>query len=312
MSGGAISGPISGAARIDALGAADDRVAAFQIEGSAVRGRIARLADSLDQILSSHDYPDAVARLLGEAVIASVLVGNALKFEGRLIVQASGEGPVGFLVADYTTDGGVRAYARVDAARRADIRDNWGADRLLGPGTLALTIDPKGEDAERYQGLVALEGESLSEALEAYFRQSEQVPTRIRVAVGRLQAAGLPHWRGGGMMIQQIAADDSRSDPVEAWDNARALFGTLTDAELLDPDLSGGRVLFRLFHETGVRLFPASPVRRYCRCSTDRVKSVLRSFPNSERQEMFSQGAISAACEYCNTTYRFTAEDFPE
>src|SRR5690606_2682450 len=154
------------------------------------------------------------------------------------IVQASGDGPVGFLVADYVTDGGVRAYARVDAARRAEIRDSWGAGQLLGKGTLALTIDPQGEDTERYQGLVALEGESLSEALEADFRQSEQVPTRIRAAVGRLQAAGLPHWRGGGMMIQQIAGDAARGDPAEDWDYARAVFGTLTDAELLDPDLS--------------------------------------------------------------------------
>lgn len=311
MSAGAISG-----ARLDALGAADDAVAPFQIEGRPVRGRIARLADALDEILSRHDYPDAVSRLLGEAVIAVVLIGNSLKFEGRLILQASGDGPVGFFVADYVTStpdggGGVRAYARVDAERRGEIRDNWGADKLLGGGTLALTIDPKGEGAERYQGLVALEGESLSQALEAYFRQSEQVPTRIRVAVGRLQAAGLPHWRGGGMIIQQIAPDDVRDDPGEAWDNARALFDTVTDEELLDPDLSGGRLLFRLFHETGVRLFDAAPVRRYCQCSAERVKNVLGSFPAWERKEMFQDGAISAACEYCNTTYRFAAEDFP-
>mgnify|MGYP000722408756 CR=1 FL=1 len=309
MSGGGVAGgPITGGARLDALGAADDAVAAFQIEDEPVRGRIARLADSLDEILGAHDYPDAVARLLGEAVIAAALVGHSLKFEGRLVVQASGDGPVSFLVADYRTEGAVRAYARVDPARRAEIGDGWGASRLLGTGTLALTIDPL-DEKERYQGVVELQGDSLSDAVEYYFRQSEQVPTRVRIAVARFQAAGLPHWRGGGMIIQQIAGDAARGDAAEAWNTARALFDTLSDEELVDPDLSGGRVLFRLFHETGVRLFDPAPLRRYCQCSAERVKTVLASFPAAEREAMAQDGAISAACEYCNTTYRFAPED---
>ncbi len=306
MSGAAASG----LARLDALGAADDAVAAFQIEGAPVRGRIARLADSLDEILSAHPYPDAVARLLGEAVICAALVGHALKFEGRLILQASGDGPVGFLVADWRTDGGVRAYARVDKARAGEIEDSHGAAQLLGAGSFAMTIDP-GEDGERYQGLTALEGETLCDTVEAYFRQSEQIPTRLRVAVARFQAEGLPRWRGGGMMIQQIAADDARGDAGDAWDTARALFGTLTDEELADPDLSAGRVLYRLFHETGVRLFPGTPVRRYCQCSAQRVRDVLGGFPATEREAMQEPGGtISATCEYCGSIYRFTLDDF--
>lgn len=304
------AGGISTGAQLDTLGAADDAVAAFQIEGEPVRGRIARLADSLDEILSAHDYPEAVARLLGEAVIAAALVGHSLKFQGRLILQASGDGPVSFLVADYITEGAVRAYARVDPERAGEIAPDWRADRLLGAGTLAMTIDPA-DDKDRYQGIVSLDGESLPEAVEAYFRQSEQIPTRLRAAVGRFQAEGLPRWRGGGMIIQQIAGDITRGDAEDAWNTARILFDTLKDEELIDPDLSGGRVLFRLFHETGVRLFEPTKIRRYCQCSAERVKTVLGSFPSAEREAMQEQGgAISATCEYCNRTYRFTEADF--
>jgi molecular chaperone Hsp33 len=213
------------------------------------------------------------------------------------------------MVADYITEGAVRAYARVDPKRRGEIKDNATARELLGGGTLALTIDPQ-DQRDRYQGVVALEGESLAEAVEGYFRQSEQIPTRVRAAVGRFQAAGLPRWRGGGMIMQQIAGDITRGDAEDAWNTASILFETLTDAELIDPDLSGGRVLFRLFHETGVRLFEPTKIRRYCQCSQERVKSVLGSFPASEREAMQESGTISATCEYCYTTYRFTAADF--
>ena len=298
-------------AGLDDLAATDDTVAPFQIEKQPVRGRVVRMGPALDQILTAHDYPEPVARLLGEAVLITVLIGASLKFDGRLILQASGDGPVSFLVADYATSGAIRAYVkldpeRVDAAIEA-AQEGLGA--LLGEGTMAMTID-QGPDMDRYQGVVPLEGETIAEAAEAYFAQSEQIPTRIKAAIGRWQGEGeAMHWRGGAMMIQQIAADDTRGDAGEAWNTARALFDTLADDELVDPELSGGRVLFRLFHEDGVRLMDSQGIRFECRCSRDSVRNLLSSFSEEEIGEMVENGAVSATCEYCNTQYAFDAAE---
>lgn len=302
--------PLS-AAELDRLAAEDDTVAPFQIEKQPVRGRMVRMGPALDEILTAHNYPEPVAQLLGEAVLITVLIGASLKFEGRLILQASGDGPVSFLVADYSTAGGVRAYVkldpeRVDAAIKAA---EHGLGALVGAGTMAMTID-QGPDMDRYQGVVPLEGETIAEAAEAYFAQSEQIPTRIKAAIGHWQGEGdAMMWRGGAMMIQQIAGDDSRGDAEDAWTTARALFGTLADDELIDPELSGGRVLFRLFHEDGVRLKEARKVRFECRCSRESVRNLLASFSEEEIADMIEDDAIRATCEYCNTSYAFDAAE---
>lgn len=297
---------------LDSLVAADDSVAPFQIDGQPVRGRVARLGPALDEILSAHDYPEPVARLLGEAVLITVLVGASLKFDGRLILQASGDGPVGFLVVDYDTSGGVRAYVKLDPERETDARNvaqEDGLGALLGQGTMAMTID-QGPNMDRYQGVVPLEGESISAAAEAYFARSEQIPTRIKAAVGRWQGEGQDElWRGGAMIIQQIAGDTARGDAEEAWNTARVLFDTLSDHELIDPELSGGRVLFRLFHEDGVRLLESREIRFDCRCDRDSVKNLLASFSAEEIGEMTESGEVTATCEYCNHTYRFEAAE---
>jgi len=297
--------------QIDSLAAADDIVAAFQIEEQPVRGRIARMGSTIDDILSAHDYPEPVARLLGEAVLISILVGASLKFDGRLILQASGDGPISFLVSDFATSGAVRAYLKLEPERESEAvaAAELGLGALLGAGTMAMTID-RGPEKDRYQGVVPLEGETLSEAAEAYFARSEQIPTRISAAIGRWQGAGdAPQWRGGAMMIQQIAGDDARGDAEDAWDAARALFDTLADDELVDPELSGGRVLYRLFHEDGVRLLEPRELRFSCRCSRDSVRRLLASFPPEDIEEMQEDGAVTATCEYCNTRYAFDAAE---
>jgi molecular chaperone Hsp33 len=285
----------------------DDLVAAFQIDGQPVRGRIARLGGMVDDILTRHDYPAPVANLLGEACALAALVGASLKFDGRLILQAQGDGPVGFVVADYDTTGALRGYCRYDADRVAEVSTGFalpGAQTLLGKGVFVMTID-QGADMDRYQGVTPIEGETLALCAEHYFAQSEQVPTRVRLAVGQVQTDGRPTWRAGGLILQNVAEDAARGGTREAWETAQALFETLGEDELVDPTVSPQRLLYRLFHEDGVRMFAPAPLHAFCRCSQERIESVLRSFPASERSEMVEgDGLISVKCEYCARTYK--------
>jgi len=291
---------------------ADDLAAAFQIEGWPVRGRIVRLGQTIDTILSAHAYPEPVAALLGEACALAALVGSSLKFEGRLIVQAQGDGPVRYVVADYGTDGQMRGYCRFDAAEVAAASQGFarpGARSLLGQGVFVMTLD-RGPDFERTQGITPIEGESLSLAAEHYFQQSEQIPTRVRLAVGSVVTDEGVGWRAGGALIQLIAGDEARGSTEEAWDRSRALFQTLADDELLDATITPEVLLFRLFHEDGVRLEDARTLVAQCRCSRERIAGVLTSFDPAERADMVeADGKIRVTCEYCATVYELEPEE---
>jgi molecular chaperone Hsp33 len=284
----------------------DDLVGAFQIEGEPVRGRVARLGPSVDEILRAHAYPEPVANLLGEACALAALVGSNLKFEGRLIVQAQGSGPVRYVVADYDTSGGLRGYCRYDQAEVALASEGFqrpGARTLLGDGVFIMTVD-QGPDMDRYQGVTAIEGETLALCAEQYFAQSEQTPTRVRLAVGQADAGAGFRWRAGGVLIQNIAEDDARGSTEEAWARTQALFETIGEDELVDPELSSDRLLWRLFHEDGVRVFGSQPLRAFCRCSQERIETVLRSFGAEERADMVEpDGRIHVTCEYCSRVY---------
>ncbi|MGE5502648.1 MAG: Hsp33 family molecular chaperone [Ignavibacteriales bacterium] len=284
----------------------DDLVAAFQIEGWPLRGRIVRLGASIDEVLSRHDYPEPVANLLGEACALAALVGSSLKFEGKLIVQAQGDGPVSLVVADYDTEGGLRGYCSFDANRVAGASQGFarpGARALLGDGVFIMTID-QGPDTDRYQGITAIEGETLALCAEQYFAQSEQTPTRVRLAVGQVDTGEGETWRAGGILIQNIAADEARGSTEDVWERAQALFATTGEDELVDPTLPGETLLWRLFNEDGVRVFEAKPLRAFCRCSQERVATVLGSFSAEERAGMVEDdGNIHVTCEYCSRTY---------
>jgi len=286
--------------------APDDLVATFQIEDQPVRGRIVRLGPAIDEVLTRHAYPEAVANLLGEACALAALVGSSLKFEGRLIVQAQGSGPVAYVVADYDTGGGLRGYCRFDAERVAEVSAGFvrpGAGTLLGGGVFIMTID-QGPQMDRYQGVTPIEGETLALCAETYFAQSEQIPTRVRLAVGQTDVGQGFRWRAGGLLIQNIAEDEARGATREAWTRAQAFFETLGEDELLDPALSSERLLFRLFHEDGVRLLPATPLNGFCRCSHERIVEMLQTFPPEERAEMVEpDGQIHVTCEYCSRVY---------
>jgi molecular chaperone Hsp33 len=288
----------------------DDFVAPFAIEEQPVRGRIARLGPAIDQILTRHDYPEPVANLLGEACALAALVGSSLKFEGRLIVQAQGSGPVAYVVADYDTNGALRGYCRFDADRVAAASSGFvrpGARTLLGDGVFIMTVDP-GPGMERYQGVTPIEGETLALCAESYFAQSEQVPTRVRLAVGQVDAGEGVHWRAGGMLLQNVAEDDARGSTEDAWTRAEAFFETVGEDELIDPTVSAQTLLWRLFHEDGVRLFPATTLSGFCRCNEERVIGMLMAFPPEERADMAQDGRIEVTCEYCSRVYALPAE----
>jgi molecular chaperone Hsp33 len=284
----------------------DDFVAPFQIEGEPVRGRIVRLGATVDEVLTRHAYPTAVARLVGEACALAALVGASLKVEGRLIVQAQGDGPVAYVVADYDTDGALRAYCRFDADRLTQLLAGTplpGAGRLLGEGLFIMTVDPAG-DGERYQAITPIGGETLALCAETYFAQSEQLPTRVRLAVGQSDVGDGPRWRAGGLLIQNIAGDAARGSTGEAWMRAQALFETTGEDELIDPSVPAQTLLWRLFHEDGVRLFGATALRAFCRCSRERIVGVLKCFDADERARMVeADGNIRVTCEYCARVY---------
>ena len=287
----------------------DNLVTVFQLDGQPVRGRAVQLGEALNKAIGPR-YPEPVARMLGEAMMLCAIVARSLKFKGRLLIQCHGtnEGAISLLLADCTTDGAIRGYARWDDETLKQIElDNRhpGAEPLLGGGTFSMTID-QGDDMDKYQGLAAIEGERLSDCAEHYFAQSEQIPTQIRLACGQIQEPGKdPVWRGGGIMIQKIADDEQRGDTEDAWVTAQSLFGTVSDEELLDPDVSQNRLLYRLFHEYGVRVVDTASIEAKCTCSRERLEMTLKSFEASALEDMVENGVIKANCEFCNTDYVF-------
>jgi molecular chaperone Hsp33 len=296
----------------------DDLILPFQAEHAEVAGRLVKLGPVVDTILSRHDYPEPVSKLLGEAVALTAILGAALKFEGKFILQATTDGPIDLLVADYQVPGALRGYARFSAERLAALP----ADApLLGEGHLAMTID-RGPDTERYQGVVPLEGGSLADAADTYFRQSEQLPTFIKLAVARHYRAGQGErpwtWRAGGLLVQKLTREGGRratresAFAAEDWTRAKALAETVEDHELLDPMLPPDRLLYRLFHEEKVRAYRAVPLTSYCSCSKARVEELLRRFSAEDLAEMVVDGQVSVTCEFCNRSYRFDPASFAD
>jgi molecular chaperone Hsp33 len=313
--------------------AGDDHVVPFEVAPLDVRGRIVQLGPALNHILARHDYPEPVSRLLAEAMVLTVLLGTALKFEGRFILQTRSDGPVDLMVVDFATPSALRAYARFDAGRLADhvAAGTVSVPDLLGSGVLAMTVD-QGEYMQRYQGIVELSGQSLDEVARTYFRQSEQIPTDVRLAVGRHVVPGEygpdERWRAGGLVIQFLptAAERLRlpdlpggdGDPGQAgaglvdgaWEEALALMATIEPSELLDPTVEPERLLFRLFHEHGVRVFDGPPVLDLCSCSRDRIRGILDGFTAEEITGSIEDGEIRVSCEFCSKRYEFDPADF--
>ena len=313
--------------------AGDDDVVPFEVDALDIRGRIVQLGPALDDMLTRHAYPEPVARLVAEACLVTVLLGTALKFEGKFIFQTRTDGPVDMVVADFATPRSLRAYARFDEERLAEAiaegRDT--PAELLGKGVLALTID-QGDHTQRYQGIVPLEGETLEEAAKTYFRQSEQIPTEVRLSVGKLvlpaQGGSREHWRAGGLLAQFLPSSSERmrmpdlpggdgdedggsiEHADQAWREAVALVGTVEVNELLDPNVGSERLLFRLFNEHGVRVFEGVHVDDHCSCSSQRIRGILDGFTAEEIEASTEDGEIRVSCEFCSKSYVFEPGEF--
>ncbi|MGO8738567.1 Hsp33 family molecular chaperone [Rhodoblastus sp.] len=310
----------------------DDAVLPFAVEPLDLRGRLARLGPALDSILTRHAYPEPVARLLAEAAALTVLLGSVLKSGGRFQLQTRSDGPVDMIVVDFDAPDRLRAFARFDAARLPP-QGSVAAEALLGRGHLALTVEQGGE-ITRYQGVAPIDGGSLEQAAKIYFQQSEQIPTFIRLAAGQVVTPAGTAWRAGGLLAQFLPHSEERRRQADfppgdapegvqphhwseddalgdSWTEAQALAATVEDHELLDPGLSSEGLAYRLFHERGVVVFPAHPLRDSCRCSNERVESMLRGFSQAERDDMVGEdGMIGVTCEFCSTLRRYDPKHF--
>lgn len=348
----------------------DNLVLPFQLEHGNARGRVVRLGATIDTILSRHNYPEPVSEVLGEAVALTGMLGVALKFQGKLILQTKSDGLIDFLVVQYEapqnnvendqtnqlSGGKIRAYARFDKDALAQWQeaDTPDKNQLLGKGHLAMTVD-QGEDMERYQGIVALEGAGLTEAANVYFRQSEQLPSFIRLAVARHfeggdnNESGTWSWRAGGLMVQDLTSEGGKAEasrllqgeggnaenasgaepasgPImsandlvldesesaarreENWNRVSILAATIEDHELLDPLLAPERLLYRLFHEEGVRTYESIALGEHCPCTREQVSGILNQFSKDELLDMREDGKITITCEFCSTPYVFEVD----
>lgn len=295
-----------------------DSITTFIIDRANVRGRVVRLNTAAQTILSRYDYPPTVARLLGELLLVTSMLGSNLKQDGVFTIQIRGTGLIPLLVVDAAFGGQLRGFAEVGEGARERIvalgeapalADLFGADAYL-----AITLDP-GENMQRYQGVVALEGTSITDAIVHYFTHSQQVEVLFKLAVTNLAN----HWLAGGLMIERLPEAEPSADGIkealsqeiaeEGWRYARAIAETLNADELTDPLLDAQSLLYRLYHEEGVWVHDAQPLSTGCRCSRERIHGILLSMPDTDRADMIVDGAASVHCQFCNTTEQFTPQE---
>ncbi len=276
-----------------------DLVQPFQIEGLAARGRLVRLGGAVDQAL--RDYPTPVADLLAETMALAATLSSLLKYDGVFTLQAQGDGPLRLLMADVTSDGNIRACAQFepDAVTAKIAEPGESVPHYMGAGHLAFTVD-QGPDTERYQGITELTGATMSDCAHTYFRQSEQMETAI-VLMARTDDETA---RSASLLIQRLPTAGDQDE--DAWRRAVVLMSSVKQDELLNLDLTPSEVLFRLFHEDGVRLFEPRRLNHACRCSRKRVVRTLASFPRTEIESMADDGEISVTCEFCGARYGFS------
>ncbi len=274
-----------------------DSLSRFVFENFPVRGELVHLNACWRAMLDNHDYPAPVRRLLGEAMAAVVLLASILKFKGQLTLQIHGNGPLTLLVAQCDAERHIRGIAKWEGS---DLPETLSG--LTGDGRLAITIET-GKDGERYQGIVAAEGETLAACLEGYFENSEQLPTRLWLAADDNSAAG--------MLLQQLPGQAASEEAADDWRRAQLLAETLSEEELMG--LDNVEVLHRLFHEDQLRLFDPAPVAFRCSCSRERVDSALRLLGRGELEDLAeADGSVEVRCEFCGRSYPLDPVDLEQ
>lgn len=296
----------------------DNLVQPFRLEKTNIRGRVVRLGSVLQDIINRHNYPSPVSYMLSEAVTLCVLLSAMLKYDGVFTLQIKGSGPIHALVADATTDGKIRGYASFDeqgvkklAKRKPDQEHHF--FHLLGKGYVSFTVDQDREDVERYQGIVELQGESLMDSVKYYFDQSEQIKTNFKLSIHPQDG----QWRSGAIMIQHMPSDKkgeiAEDISEEDWSRSSMLMETVRENELLAPNLNAQDILYRLFHEEGVRVYDTIPIEHVCRCSKERVENIILTLPTEEVDDLLKeQGKVSVDCEFCSRNYSFSKDDVAE
>ncbi len=297
--------------------ASDNIIQTFQLEESQIRGRAVRLGSILNDILEPHAYPEPVAHLVAETITLALLLSSMLKYDGIFTLQTKGNGPVNMLVADVTSEGHVRGCASFDPVRFEHAQAQLSAleakessqnhlAQYLGKGYIAFTVDPK-DTSDRYQGIVELKGASLVDCVQHYFAQSEQIGTGIKMAVGKRGKA----WRAGGIMLQHMPEEGKNPEAggsntrEDDWRRSMILLDTSSEHEMLDPSLPTNDLLFRLFHEEGVRVYNPEPLIAKCRCNEERIENMLFTMPEDDLDHMAIRGKIEVKCEFCSHEYIF-------
>ena len=306
----------------------DDTVLPFQLDRSDIRGRVARLDQTLDRVLAQHNYPPVVEAMVAEAALLTALIGQTMKLRWKLSLQVRGDGPLRMIATDFYapaedgTRARIRAYASYDADRIDAAADPF---EQIGAGYFAILID-QGPDMTPYQGITPLAGGSLSACAEAYFAQSEQLPTRFQLSYGQSREPGEPMtWRAGGVILQHMpkasplmgdggsgegglmaATDLLDEDEGENWARANILLDTVEQLELIGPHVAPTDLLLRLFHEEAPRVYDALPVQFGCSCSADRVRQSLSIYSAQDIGEMTTDdGRVTADCQFCGAHYEF-------
>ncbi len=290
----------------------DDMILPFQLDRADVRGRVARLDGVLDRILAQHDYPPAIEALVAEATLLTAMIGQMIDLRWKLSLQVRGNGPARIIATDYYAPAEpgqparMRAYASFDPERLENVEDPFAA---IGAGYLAILID-QGKGTEPYQGITPLAGGSLAACAEQYFAQSEQLPTRFRLAFGKsMLPGGREGWRAGGIMIQQMPAASrlvGDAEREENWRRAVMLLETAEDLELIGPHVSPADLIYRLFHEEAPRVFPPQKVEFGCSCSPERVRESLSIYSAKDIGHMTTpEGIVTADCQFCGAHYEF-------
>ncbi len=287
----------------------DNIIQPFQLENTALRGRIVRLGSVLDDVLTPHQYPLPVAHLLGQAATLALLLSSMMKYEGVFTFQAQGDGPVSMLIADVTSAGDVRACATFRDGMLEKLKaagsESFSFIDILGKGYVAFTVD-QGDHAERYQGIVQMDDAGLLASMNNYFTQSEQIGTGIKLSVERTDKG----WRAGAIMLQHMPEDDKRAQRSdhslkEDWVRSNMLLASCKDDELTSAAIPANELLFRLFHEEGVRVYKAMPVRKGCRCTEPKLRSILNLMSGDDLEYMTVEGQIVMHCEFCSRDFCF-------
>jgi molecular chaperone Hsp33 len=298
-----------------------DIIQPFLIHHSSVRGRVVRLGASVDAILSQHSYPPTVSHLLGEMCVLAAMLSSNLKGRGKLTMQLRGDGDIEFMVVDVTASGALRGYAELkEGAIFSDERTNL--QDLVGKGYLAITLQ-KGKTP--YQGIVELDGETISDSMQHYFTNSEQSVVFVKTAIGQREEQGEALWAAGGVMIQQVpkqggkreegeenqpAPEEFGENLTEEWQHSRILAETVKEEELLDIYLSPQALLYRLYNEDGVWVYDAEKFRAECSCSREKVHQTLAQFPKEELEQMLDEEQkLEVKCQFCSSEERFTLEE---